>query len=110
MKKDEKELKNLLQKKVSVQMDERFWDRFDRTHPEESKSPIWTWGIGASFAAMIVFMLFLYNPSTQQNMLAENMGIIEDIEMLENYDMLVEMEDSMFELSDKEWGVILASN
>jgi hypothetical protein len=108
MKKDEKQLKSLLQKNVSPEFDKRFWNNFNKRFEEKKISIFNIYSLLTAGAAMgIVGVITFYQINTP----APNIQLsMQNIELLENLEMLEELEEEMFDLSEEDWNELLAQN
>lgn len=106
--KDEKKLKEILTEKTPNKFEENFWSEFDKSFKEDSVAWYARFElVGAAMAAGIALVVYFNSINTQQ---IDTMTLASNIELIENYEMLDDLDEELLDLSDEEWEVVLADN
>lgn len=108
MNKDEKKLKDLLIQKVSPEFNNKFWKDFEQSVTPQTKRSIWfraKFLFPSSVAVMLVIFIQISSSNKHQQY-----EMIANTELLENYEMLMGLDEDLIKLSDEEWEIVLAKN
>lgn len=102
---NEKKLKEMFSQEMPKEANERFWDRFDREFGGRNGWDI-RWAI-SSFAVACLVLIVVVN--TQQPKPIDQFALIENQELLEDFEFMAEVDEEFLELTDEEWSLLLDS-